>query len=237
MKHHYQRLTEILRKKIIKGTLKPGDILPSENELCAKYNLARSTVRQALEQLVQEGYVIKQKGKGTIVIEPKRQMLGLFSIKGFSEVLSNADVETKTVFLEQPYHYQWDENFFYPLSDEERALGAVCLKRLRMAKDDPIMLEYTYITGIALPLLNEKSFVHNSLFETLREKFGVEILKAEQELVAAGATKEIAKVFHINVGAPVLHVYRKYYTNRKGLNVYSSFFCNTTKYSIGNLLQ
>jgi DNA-binding GntR family transcriptional regulator len=99
------------------------------------------------------------------------------------------------------------------------------------------MLEYTYIPDIGLSLLSQATFVNNSLFETLKVKFGIEIKTAEQELVAAGALNEIAKVFKIVAGTPVLHVYRKYHTNKAGLFIYSSFFCHTEKYSIGNVLQ
>lgn len=237
MIHQYQRLTELLRKKILKGTLRPGDILPSENELCESHQLARSTVRQALDELVKEGYVIKQKGKGTIVLEPKRQSLGLFSIKGFSAVVGETASETKNIFLEEPRHVPWGDDFFFALTADEKALGCICIKRLRLVNDSPVMLEYTYIPDVGLSLLSSASFVRNSLFETLKVKFGIEIKKAEQELVAAGAVKETARVFKIAVGTPLLHVYRKYHTSKAGLFIYSSFFCHTDKYSIGNILQ
>lgn len=237
MMHQYQRLTELLRKKIVKGSLRPGDILPSENELCANHHLARSTVRQALDELVKEGYVTKQKGKGTIVLEPKRQSLGLFSIRGFSAIVGETASETRNIFLQEPHHTTWGDDFFFTLTEDEKAQGCICVKRLRMLNNFPAMLEYTYIPDVGLPLFRSTSFVRDSLFETLKEKFGIEIRKAEQELVAAGAVKETAKVFRIGVGTPLLHVYRKYHTNKAGLFIYSSFFCHTDKYSIGNTLQ
>jgi DNA-binding GntR family transcriptional regulator len=201
-----------------------------------QYQLARFTVRQALDELVKDGLIIKHKGKGSIVAEKKRQTLGLFSIKGFSAVVGE-EGEVKTVFLKKPFKINWGQDFFYPLSPDELSKGATCLERLRSVDGSPVMLEYTYVPGGVVTLSSEKDFVNNSLFETLLVNFGIEIRKAEQELIATGATKEIAKVFNISPNTPVLHVYRRYHTNKPGFYVYSSFYCFTGKFSIGNLFQ
>lgn len=113
MKHQYQKLKELLKKKILNGTYKPGSILPSEHELRTQHNLARFTVRQALDELVKEGYIAKHKGKGSIVIERKRKPLGLFSIKGFSAVVGEQhEGEVKTIFLRKPYKHKLNKDFF-----------------------------------------------------------------------------------------------------------------------------
>jgi DNA-binding GntR family transcriptional regulator len=234
--HHYQKLKETLKKKIIKGIYKTGEPLPSEHELTELYQLARYTVRQALDELVKEGFITKHKGKGSIVAERKRKALGLFSVKGFSAIVGE-EGEVDTVFLKKPYSIEWGEDFFYPLTKDEIKKGAVCFERLRSAGGSPVMLEYTYVPGRETFLIDEADFVRNSLFETLHVKFNIDIIKAEQELVASGAGKNITKVFGIEKGTPVLHVYRRYHTNRPGFFVYSSFYCYTGEYSIGNVFE
>jgi DNA-binding GntR family transcriptional regulator len=236
MQHQYQKLKDSLKKKILKGVYKPGEALPSEHELRVQYNLARFTVRHALDELVKEGAITKHKGKGSIVSERKRKALGLFSVKGFSAVVGEAG-EVNTVFLKKPYKVKWNNAFFYPLSAEEKSKGAICIERLRSVGDCPVMLEYSYVPAGNISLASEKDFVNNSLFETLHSSYHIEIEKAEQELVATGATKEIARVFNIKTDTPVLHVYRKYHTSKPGFFVYSSFYCYTDKYSVGNLFQ
>jgi GntR family transcriptional regulator len=236
MEHQYQKLKLALKKNILNGKFKPGDALPSEHDLRAKYNIARFTVRQALDELVKEGLITKHKGKGSIVNERKRKPLGLFSVKGFSAVVGKQGT-VKTVFLKKPYKLAWDDDFFYPLSAVEKKNGAWCYERLRSVGQDPVMLEYTYIPRGALPAIQEKDFVNGSLFDTLHSIFNIEIGKAEQELVATGASKTIAAVLGIKTGSPVLHVYRRYHTNQKQLFIYSSFYCFTGKYSVGNLFQ
>lgn len=236
MQHHYQKLKERLKQRILKGTYKPGDVIPSEHDLMEKYNLARSTVRQALDELLKEGLITKTRGKKSIVAENKKKALGLFSVKGFSAVVGQ-EGEVKTVFLRKPYKVRWGSDFFYPLSNKEMETGAICIERLRSVGEFPVMLEYTYIPGTSISISSEKDIVQNSLFETLRVKYGIDIEKAEQELVATGSTKEVAAVFNIKQGAPVLHVYRRYHTNKPGLFIYSSFYCYTGRFSIGNLFE
>ncbi len=236
MEHHYQKLKNKLKNKILKGTYKPGEALPSEHELREQYKLARFTVRQALEELAREGFILKHKGRRSTVAETKKRTLGLFSVKGFSAVVGE-EGEVKTTLLKKPYKINWGKDFFYPLSRKEIEKGAVCIERLRSVNEYPVMLEYTYIPDNGFSITSEKDFVNNSLFETLRIKVGIDVKKAEQELVATGASKEVATVFNIKQGAPVLHVYRKYHTSKTGFYIYSSFYCYTGKYSIGNLFE
>jgi len=236
MEHHYQKLKNKLKDKILKGVYKSGESIPSEHELREQYKLARFTVRQALEELAREGFIIKHKGRRSTVAESKKRALGLFSVKGFSAAVGE-EGEVLTKLLKKPYKVKWSKDFFYPLSPKEIEKGAICIERLRSVNEHPVMLEYTYIPDNGILISSEKDFVNNSLFETLRIKMGIDIKKAEQELVATGVTKEIAEVFHIKHGAPVLHVYRKYHTSKAGFFVYSSFYCYTGKYSVGNLFE
>jgi len=236
MLHEYQKLKNKLKQKILKGIFKSGDVIPSEHDLMEQYSLARSTVRQALDELVREGFIIKFRGKKSIVAETKKRALGLFSIKGFSAVVGE-EGEVKTTFLKKPYKVRWNDSFFYPLTAKEIEMGAICIERLRSVGEFPVMLEYTYIPDTGISISSEKDFISSSLFETLRIKLEIDIEKAEQELVATGASKEVASVFDIKQGSPVLHVYRKYHTNKPGFFIYSSFYCYTGKFSIGNLFE
>ena len=69
-KAKYYTLMEALKEQILSGTIKPGQKLPSENELTREYALSRHTVRKALALLENEGYITAQHGKGTFCSEP-----------------------------------------------------------------------------------------------------------------------------------------------------------------------
>ena len=66
----YAQLTGIIKNTITSGTLRVGDLLPSEAELCDKFEISRNTVRQAIGELEEEGLVVRKRGKGTFVADP-----------------------------------------------------------------------------------------------------------------------------------------------------------------------
>jgi len=236
MEHQYLALKNELQTSIIDGKYRPGDTLPSENELKSKYALSRFTIRQALDELEKEGFIIRLKGKGSIVMNRKRKSLGIFSIEGFTAIARHQG-DVRTEFLREPYSVNWDQEFFHELSAEEIKYGAICYERLRSVGEEPLMLEYTYIPKHEIPAIKKGEFVNESLFETLSDLFGILIKKAHQELVATGASKKVASLLNVKPGTSILHVHRKYITNKANFYIYSSFYFNTATYSIGEVLE
>jgi DNA-binding GntR family transcriptional regulator len=232
----YRKLQNNLKTQIIAGVYREGDLLPSESELQQQYGVTRSTVRQALGELVREGYINKQQGKGSIVMKRLRRTLGVLSVKGFSEIVSEKKLAVSTVMIQKPSIAAWDEAFFYPINDLEQKAGCIYLKRLRCVEDEPVMLETTFIPNLNLPKFCSRPFVKGSLFETLNVNYSIEITRVEQDLRSVLADPESAGFLGIKEGSPLLLIYLKFHTNREHLSVYSSLLCNTEKYSIGNIL-
>jgi len=231
----YRKLQNNLKTQIIAGVYREGDLLPSESELQQQYGVTRSTVRQALGELVREGYISKQQGKGSIVMKRLRRTLGVLSVKGFSEIVSEKKLAVSTVMIQKPSISAWDESFIYPLNDLEQKAGCIYLKRLRCVEGEPVMLETTYIPNLNLPKFCTRPFVKGSLFETLNVNYSIEITRVEQDLRSVLAEPESAGFLGIREGSPLLLIYLKFHTNREHLSVYSSLLCNTEKYSIGNI--
>ena len=65
------QIYEQLRTSIIKGEFRPGEMLPSEAELCSKYGVSRTTIIAALQMLQNDSFIYRKQGKGTYVSEPK----------------------------------------------------------------------------------------------------------------------------------------------------------------------
>ena len=95
------------------------------------------------------------------------------------------------------------------------------------------MLERTYIPNFNLEGLFRKPFIENSLFLTLNRRFQIEIKSVEQDIRAISADEESVNLLQVEPKAPLLQIYRRYYTNQEGLFIYSSLICNTEKYTIG----
>jgi len=225
----YRMLYEVLRKHILDGIYKEGDLLPSENELCHLYKMTRPTVRQALGTLANDGFIRKHQGKGSIVHHLPRE-IGILSVSGTTSAVGDRNL--KTGIIKKPVLIQWPHNFMFPLSELENESGCVYMERLRLLDDVPIFYDISYIGNINLPRITSRQFENRSLFQILRDHYRVEIKGGEQRIKAIPASTKISRFLKLEKNQPVLHLERKMETNVKELFVYSSIFCNTEKYSI-----
>ncbi|MDP2974956.1 MAG: GntR family transcriptional regulator, partial [Anaerolineales bacterium] len=82
--YHYQ-LRELLKGEITAGRWGVGERLPSERELCERFNLSRTTVREAIDALADEGLLHRERGRGTFVVKPKILEGLLQSPTGFTD--------------------------------------------------------------------------------------------------------------------------------------------------------
>lgn len=223
----YKQLKNDLKKQIDEGEFQKDELLPSENELCRSYNTTRATVRQALSELANMGYINRQHGKGSIVAEPKKG-LGILSVRGVTTGVGDQDL--KSAILKKPEKCSWPPAFFYHLSEAEFSAGCISFTRLRYLQNSPILYEETYITNLNLPRFTSRSLENRSLFKTLNKYYQVEIIGGEQKIWALDADKTISDLLKIKPGSSLVHMKRKLRTNVKDLHIYSSLYCNTAEY-------
>lgn len=225
----YRKIYEILRKHILSGVYAEGSLLPSENELCAVHNITRPTVRQALEVLVQEGFISKKQGKGSIVRKPP-QDIGILSISGTASAIGNQYLQTQ--ILQKPQIKPWPDKFSFELSQVERESGCIYMERLRLVDGQPVFYDINHIPNINLTRFTSRTFENKSLFETLRTQYQIEVKGGEQKLKAIKADAKISKLLKLPIGEPVLSIERKLNTNRDGFHIYSTIWFNSAKHSI-----
>jgi DNA-binding GntR family transcriptional regulator len=226
---HYRKLYEILRKQIVEGVFKEGDLLPSENDLCNQYNLTRPTIRHALDALLNAGMIRKHKGKGSIVnILPSG--IGILSISGTTSALGMHNLETQ--ILSKPQIIAWPDEFIFPLSDEYRNSGCIFLERLRLVNNRAVFYDLNYLPNINLPRFCSRKFENQSLFDILRKGYQIEIIGGEQRIRAIQSNEKMSHYFEVKPGHPILHLQRKLATNRTGFSFYSSIFCNTEEHAL-----
>jgi GntR family transcriptional regulator/GntR family frlABCD operon transcriptional regulator len=222
-------LYEILRRHIVDGVYKEGDLLPSENELCRLYGMTRPTVRQSLGALANDGYIKKHQGKGSIVHSLPKE-IGILSVSGTTSAVGDRKLRTRIIV--KPHIRPWDEDFMFKLSVLEKESGCIYMERLRLLEGTPIFYDISFIANINLPRITSRQFEDKSLFQVLRDNYQVEIKGGEQRIKAIPSSLKISIFLKIRKGEPVLHLERKMETNFPGLFVYSSIYCNTEKYSI-----
>lgn len=225
----YRKLYEVLRKHILDGIYKEGDLLPSENELCRLYGMTRPTVRQSLSTLSNDGYIRKHQGKGSIVRHLQME-IGILSVSGTTTAVGDRNLKTKIVV--RPVLIPWPEDFMFPLSELEMESGCVYMERIRLLEDVPIFYDISYLANLNLPRITARQFENKSLFRILRDNYHIEIKGGDQRIKAIPASARIARFLKLKKDQPVLHLERKMETNNPVVYLYSSIFCNTEKYSI-----
>ena len=226
----YQSLYQSLKKNIQQGAFAPGDLLPSENELCERHGITRTTARKALGQLREEGFIERIHGKGSQVKE-RRQSLGLLNVQGFSEAVGQ---RVGTTMLQHPCLGEWSPHIALPVGEQERSALCLHFERLRSVDNDPVMLENNWFAASALPNFAQEEFVDGSFFKTLSQRFLIEVTGSQQELRAEFANRKVADLLLIPINHPVLRISIKFSTSHPDLNIYSELYCNTTQYPIGN---
>jgi DNA-binding GntR family transcriptional regulator len=225
----YRKLYEVLRKHILDGVYREGDMLPSENELCRLFGMTRPTVRQSLSTLAGDGYIKKHQGKGSIVHNLPRE-IGILSASGTTSAVGDRNLKTRIIV--KPVLVPWPDEFMFALSELEKESGCIYMERVRLIENVPIFYDINYITNINLPRITARQFENRSLFQILRDHYHIEIKGGDQRIRAITANAKISRFLKINKDRPVLHLERKMETNKPGLFLYSSIFCNTGKYSI-----
>lgn len=226
----YKVVYEIIRKHISDGVYQKGDILPSENELCAVHQTTRPTIRKALDRLVHEGYIKKKQGKGSIVMGVP-QGVGILSLSGTTSAVGQENLITEIIV--KPEIRQWDtSNLAYPLLNDEEEFGCIYFERLRIMNKQPVFYDITMMPNINLRRFISRNLENKSLFNILRTMYDIEITGGEQRLMAILADNKIQEYLNVKEGHPILHINRKLETSREGFFLYSQVYCNSEKYAI-----
>jgi DNA-binding GntR family transcriptional regulator len=225
----YRKLYEILRKHILTGNYPEGALLPSENEMCVTYQITRPTVRQALDALVKEGLIIKKQGKGSIV-RKLLQNIGILSIAGTATAIGKQFL--KTDILLKPVIKTWPADFPFELTALEKEAGCIYMERLRYVDDVPLFYDINHLPNVYIPRITGRSFRNKSLFDILREHYGIEIKGGEQKLKAILPDEKIRSLLKMQPGQPVLYMERKLNTNKEGYHIFSTIWFNSEKHAI-----
>ncbi|WP_282035305.1 GntR family transcriptional regulator [Metabacillus indicus] len=200
----YYQLQQTIQKAIQENELKPGDMIPSEREYAEKYQISRMTVRQALTNLVNEGYLYREQGKGTFVCQKKIEHSSN-ELSGFSESMMSKGIEPSTYvisFLEVKASSEHAEK----LRVEQNTL-LYEIKRVRYANDFPIAYEILYIPKELVPDLTEKAAA-TSIYNYIERGAGYKIRLGRETIEASTALQADADVLNMQMGEPVLLIER-----------------------------
>lgn len=201
---YYYQLKEIIKDQIQKGHWPPGSQIPSEPQLCEMFGVSRTVVRQALGELVAEGYLCKQKGRGTFVAKPKIAGSLVQRLTGFHEDLVRRGLVPVTKVLSQSVIPAPQTVAGY--LDIAVGTPVVRIERLRFVEDEPLLLVVTYIPHSLCPGLAHEDLTNQSLYQVMEEKYGIQLARGRRMLEAIAATESDAQLLGIKPGAPLLYL-------------------------------
>src|SRR4051812_17131387 len=199
----YRQLKDRLLRELQVGERRPHSQLPSEREWVKKLGVSRITVRQALSELVQQGYLYTVPGKGFFVGERKnaRELNAFLSFTAASE--SRGEIPSSKILIAKLIRAS-----VTVAHDLEIAPGAevVHLKRLRLTSDVPVMIQETLLPHVRCPGILERDLAKLSLFATMQDAYHVELVRAETTITARLADKTEKKLLGLEEPGVALEV-------------------------------
>lgn len=197
----YFQIKEIIREEIEEGGLSTGDSIPSERKLADEFGVSRPTIRQALKELVNEGMLHREKGKGTYVAEPKINYSFIQNLITFYDDMVKKGYEPRTRVLKKEIRKprKGIANKLEISPGDE----VIFLQRLRSIEDDPLVTVMNFVPRYLCPDLIEVDLEDKSLYNVLAEKYDVEFHRADITLEPVIAEKYDKELLEVDEGSPI----------------------------------
>jgi len=198
----YIQLIEVLKEKIDLEVWQPGDQLPSEPDLCEIYGVSRTVVRQALREMELKGLIIRRKGKGTFVAEPKIIESLVQKLTGFYEDMFNRGHRPVSKVL----HHEIEPVSakvarYLSLKHGDKVFN---IERLRLIDGEPIVLVTTYIPFSLCPQLSGYDLSNQSLYAIIENEFGFVLSHGWRTIEAVAANEREADLLQVDQRAPLI---------------------------------
>lgn len=199
----YYQLARILQERIASGELKPYQAIPSERQLEEIYAVSRTTIRQAIDHLVRQGYLFREHGRGTFV-SPEKLQKGISELTSFSEDMKRRGLQPGQQILDMGFEKAPAKILTrLGLPADHRPL--LKIKRIRLGDGAPMGLQTSYYDLPAeVHISREDLEAYGSIYALLQEKYHVIPTEADETLEVTLATPEEAAFLQVKAGSPLL---------------------------------
>jgi GntR family transcriptional regulator len=199
---YYIQLMDIMREKVQQAEWRQGDQIPGEQDLCERYQVSRTVVRQALRELEYEGVITRQKGKGTFISLPKISEGLVQKLTGFYQDMVERGLKPGSKVLHQDITSSNEKVARF--LNIQPGVKVIDIQRLRYINDEPIQLVTTYIPYDTCPSLATVDLSNQSLYAYLEKECGIYITKGHRFIEAVLANEHEAELLGIERAAPLL---------------------------------
>lgn len=214
----YDQLLDLLKHKI-EEEMAPNDKLPSERELSQQYGLSRTTIRSTLEELEKLGYIYRRHGQGTFVSNLRGAGESIETAYSFTEQMQALGKVPRTqilAFETIESNKQIAEAMNLPLGTK-----VYRLLRLRLADEQPMMLEESYLPQANFMGLTLESLQQRPLYELFSEEYHEVIKLAEETFSASLSDQAEATLLALPTGGAVLRLVRHTYNMKNQIIEYT----------------
>jgi len=230
----YKQIKSLLVQRLQQGEWKPGEPIPSEHELAARFQVSQGTVRKAVDELAAENLLVRRQGKGTFVAthqEPRAQFRFLRLVPDHGDA-----VAAQSAFLEC-------RRARAP-ADVAQQLGlrggdaVIYVRRLLNMGGAPLVLDDIWLPATLFRGLTAERLAgyHGPLYGFFESEFGTRMIRADERIRAVAAAADIAALLSVALGSPLLLVDRVSYTYRDQPVEVRRGFCVTTEHHYRNEL-
>lgn len=197
----YFQLKTLLLDRIKDGTYRPGDLIPTENELSAMFDISRTTVRQAVTELVREGYLYRIKSKGTFVSKPKVNQRILNRYFSHDEAIKGAGREMHVEILKMEV-VPMPQNLI-DLGAGSAGDKAIHLYRRRMVDGEPMARVDSYMSYEKFSHFLDMDLENHSLRELMDRNPQTRVYKLHRTIEAIPASREDVIQLEVDAGSAI----------------------------------
>jgi len=199
---YYIQVMDALTDYINHGDGRPGEQLPGEPELCRLFGVSRTVIRQALKELEYDGLIVREKGKGTFIAEPKIRESLFQELTGFYQDMAAKGHAPVSKVLKQKIVPASSRIAGYLNLIPETPV--IQIDRLRYVQDEPIVFVSAYLPHALCPKLLVADLTQRSLYEFLEQEYEMVIARGTRILEAGLANQYEAELLGVMLGAPLI---------------------------------
>ncbi len=206
----YRQIKGLITRELQAGAWKPGESIPSELDLAARFKVSQGTVRKAIDELAADNLLVRRQGKGTFVATHAEQQIQYRFLRLMPDDGGARDMERRLL----------DCRRTRAPSDVARMLecksgdAVVQLRRLLLAATRPVVLDEIWLPGHLFKGLTAERLADykGPMYGMFETEFGVRMIRAEEKIRALAADRPTAELLGLAPGAPLLSVERLSFT-------------------------
>ena len=231
----YEQIKRMLTQSLIDGEWKAGEMIPSEMELAARFQVSQGTVRKAIDELVLENILMRRQGKGTFVHTHNEEGMKLRFLRLTGEDGKKAFPKNELLSCARG---KANAKIAKALNIKAGA-SIIEIKRLLRFEGRPLILDHIIVPSAEFAGLGAKQIEEykGSLYRMYEQEYDIRMVRAEEDIRAVGADAEAADALNLKEGAPLLRIERIAFTYGNRPLEWRLGLCLTDSYHYRNELE